>query len=57
MQVVTRLDVVVDEGLFTSVLVFKLQNLRLFSLIHNLTEQILDRVATVVNLWKLKHRQ
>lgn len=55
MQVVKRLDIIIRQALLTTVFILELQNLRLFPVIHNLTKQILDRVASIVKFWQFKH--
>ena len=56
MQMVTRLDIIIDKSLLTAVLILKLKDFRFFAISHNLSQKVLDRIAAIVDLWKLKDR-
>ena len=49
------LDLVVDEGHLAPILVLEFQDDRLLVVLHQLAQQILDGVASVVHLGQFKH--
>ena len=55
MQVISGLDIVIYERLLAAVLVFKFQNLGVAAVFQNLPQQILDRIASVVDLRQFKY--